>query len=83
VNTNEIRALVLRLLAEIVPEAGDGGLRDDVPLRDQLDLDSMDFLNFIIALDRELKIEVPESDYPRLATIEGATSYLGNRLATR
>jgi acyl carrier protein len=72
----EIRATILRLLGEIAPEAEAEDLRPDVPLRDQLDLDSMDFLNLIIALNKELKVEVPESDYPKLATLDGCVSYL-------
>lgn len=78
----EIRATVLRLLGEIAPEADPAGIRPDVPLRDQLDIDSMDFLNLIIALNKKLQVEVPEADYRKLGTLEGLVSYLSSALRT-
>jgi acyl carrier protein len=48
----------------------------DVPFRDQLDLDSMDYLNFVIALHAALGVEIPEADYPKLATLEACVDYL-------
>jgi acyl carrier protein len=47
-----------------------------VSFRDQLDIDSMDFLNFVIALHKELRIEIPEVDYPKLATLKGCVEHL-------
>ncbi|MBZ5703592.1 MAG: hypothetical protein LAN84_17305, partial [Acidobacteriia bacterium] len=44
--------------------------------RDQLDIDSMDLLNFVIALHQELHVEIPEADYPKLATLQGCVDYL-------
>ena len=61
----EIRAAVLRTLGEIAPEADPATLAPDVPFRDQLDLDSMDHLNFVIALHAALQVEIPEADYPQ------------------
>ena len=78
---DEIRAAVLRLLGDIAPEADPESIRPDAPLRDQLDLDSMDFLNFIIALSKELKVEVPERDYPKLSTLDGCVAYTAGALA--
>jgi len=78
---DEIRATVLRLLGEIAPEADPSDLRPDLPLRDQLDIDSMDFLNLVIALDKELQVEVPEADYRKLATLDGLVAYLSAALA--
>ena len=72
----EIRETVLRALCEIAPEADPGALAPDVSFRDQLDLDSMDFLNFAIALHEELGVEIPEADYPKLATLDGCVEYL-------
>lgn len=73
---DEIRATVLRALGEIAPECDPGAVTPDVPFRDQLDLDSMDYLNFVIALHVALGVEIPEADYPRLATLEACVDYL-------
>ncbi len=67
----EIKVRVLRILGEIAPEADLTRFKPDVSFRDQLDIDSMDFLNFVIALDEELDVRIPESDYPKLSTLEG------------
>ncbi|HEY7505938.1 MAG TPA: hypothetical protein VH700_17695 [Gemmatimonadales bacterium] len=77
---DEIRAAVLHGLGDIAPEADLAVLRPDQPLRDQLDIDSIDWLNFVIGLDRSLHVAVPESDYPALATLEGCLDYLAARL---
>ena len=75
-----IRQTVMRVLGDIAPEADLSTLKPDVSLRDQLDIDSMDFLNVIIALHQALGVEIPESDYAQLATLDGAVAYLGQRL---
>ncbi|HEX2437317.1 MAG TPA: acyl carrier protein [Methylomirabilota bacterium] len=75
----ELRATVLRALGDVAPEADLASLKPDVPLRDQLDLDSMDFLNFVVALHGAVGVEIPEADYPRLATLEACVDYLGAR----
>ncbi len=72
----ELRETVLRVLGEIAPEADPTTLKPDVSFRDQLDIDSMDFLNFAIALHEELGVEIPEADYPKLATLDGCVEYL-------
>jgi acyl carrier protein len=73
---DQIEAIVLRALARIAPEADLSGLKPDVPLRDQLDVDSIDFLNFVIELHKELDVEIPEADYSELATLNECVSYL-------
>ena len=73
---DEIRATVLRTLGEIAPEADLSTLKGDVSFRDQLDVDSMDLLNFVIALHAALHVDIPEADYPSLATLDGCVSYL-------
>ena len=78
---DQIKDAVLRLLGEIAPEADLTALKPDVGFRDQLDLDSMDFLNFVIELDHELGVDVPESDYPQIETLDKAAAYLGARVA--
>ncbi|MGH7165428.1 MAG: acyl carrier protein, partial [Nitrospiraceae bacterium] len=61
---------MLRILGEIAPEADLSTLKPDVNFRDQLDIDSMDFLNFVIALHEALRVEIPEADYPKLASLD-------------
>ena len=64
---DEIRAAVLRALCDVAPEADPATLAPDVSLRDQLDIDSMDFLNFLIGIHEELNVDIPEADYPQPA----------------
>jgi acyl carrier protein len=80
-STDDIKAAVFRSLGRIAPEADLSALDPTVEIRDQLDIDSFDFLTFIIGLDEALGVEVPESDYPRLATMGGAVAYLDAALA--
>lgn len=75
-NATVIRAVVLSTLREIAPEVDPGSLRADRPLRRQVDLDSMDWLNFLLALHAKLKVEIPESDYARLVTLDDVVSFL-------
>jgi acyl carrier protein len=73
---DEIRATVRRVLGEIAPEADVAALKPDVPFRDQLDLDSMDLLNAVVALHAELGVDIPEADYSKLATLDACVAYL-------
>ena len=73
---DELRAEVLRVLLQIAPEADPGTLDPLLSLRDQLDIDSMDFLNFAIALHNEFHVDIPESDYRKLMTLDGCVDYL-------
>ena len=75
-NETEARNLVLDILSGIAPEADFADLKGKVQLRDELDLDSMDFLNFIAALHERTRIDIPEADYPKLFTLDGAVAYL-------
>jgi acyl carrier protein len=77
--TDEIRSTVLRMLGEIAPEADLTRIKPDVSFRDQLDIDSMDFLNFVIAVHEALHVEIPEADYPKMATLNGCVEYLAAR----
>jgi acyl carrier protein len=79
---DEIRATVLRALGEIAPEADLEQIRPAVSFRDQLDLDSMDVLNFVIGLHHALGVDIPESDYPKLATLEGCVEHLASLVGT-
>ena len=75
----EIRKVVLAELKRIAPELED--VAPAKPLRDQVDLDSMDWLNFLVALNERLKIEIPEADYRKLGTLEQIVDYLAKKSA--
>lgn len=76
---DEARAAVLSALAEVAPEVDPATLDDELPLARQVDLDSMDLLTLVTALHETTGIDVPERDYPRLASIAGAAAYLAAR----
>jgi acyl carrier protein len=76
----EIRTQVLQLLKTIAPEVEESELDAGVPLRDQVDLDSMDWLNFLVALHERLKVDIPESDYAKLVTLGDLIAYLRRKL---
>jgi len=78
-----IREEVLRALSSVAPEIDTQSLDPHRALRDQVELDSMDFLNFVIALHGSLRVDVPETDYPRFADLNGAVDYLAGRLGVR
>jgi acyl carrier protein len=82
VNESDLRSAVLAALQEIAPEADLTRLADDADIRDELDLDSMDFLNFAIGIHERTGFDVPERDYPRLATLSRALTYLSRKLAS-
>lgn len=73
----EIRKLAIDILGGIAPEADFDTLGDDEDMREVLDLDSMDFLNFITGLHEATGADIPEEDYSRLFTMGGAIAYLG------
>jgi acyl carrier protein len=77
----DIAAAVLDELQHIAPELEPGEVVPAKPLRDQVDLDSMDWLNFLVALHERLKVEIPESDYARLATVDQIVDYLAAKRA--
>jgi acyl carrier protein len=78
VTEEQIREVVTRCLSRVAPEADLAALEPDVNFRDQLDIDSMDFLNFVIGVCEELEIDVPEADYPRFSSLDGGVAYLAN-----
>ncbi|HEY7181979.1 MAG TPA: acyl carrier protein [Blastocatellia bacterium] len=73
---DEIKNTVLRILGGIAPEADLTQINPRVGFREQLDIDSMDFLNFAIGLSKELGVEVPEADYPKVASLDGCVEYV-------
>jgi acyl carrier protein len=80
---DEIKEKVLSLLASVAPEADMKGIRPDVNFRDQIDIDSMDYLNFVIALDDEFQAHIPETDYTKFTTLDACVKMLESRLAVQ
>ena len=80
---DDIRVRVIKTLSGIVPELEPRNLKPAVSLRDQLDIDSMDFLNFLIALHEEFGVDVPEADAPKLGSIDACVDYLARALRQR
>jgi len=78
----DLEAKVRAALAKVAPESEGAELADDASLRDELDLDSMDFLNFVTELHALTGVDVPESDYVKLATLRGCVEYLTARAPT-
>jgi acyl carrier protein len=76
----DIRAVVHEELHNIAPEIDLSAVNPTADLREALDIDSMDFLNFVTAIHHRLGVDVPELDYPKLITLDGAVKYLGNKL---
>jgi len=76
-----IKEALFKLLRRIAPEADLDELAPNANLREALDIDSFDFLNFLIAIHENLKIEIPESDYDQVATLGGIIRYLARRLS--
>ena len=77
---DEIRAAFLAALTEVAPEIDPATLTSAEHLQEDLELDSMDVLNLVAALDTKLGVAIPEADYPRIATPDAAVAYLGERL---
>jgi acyl carrier protein len=76
---DDIKRLLFEELGNLAPEADPGTVPPDADLREALDLDSMDFLNLIIALHKRLGVDIPEGDYAELRTIGDAVAYLATK----
>lgn len=79
-NREEIRDVILEIIADIDEEADFAALDADKPLRDQLELDSMDFLDIVMELRKRYKLQIPEDEYPELATLNSCVNYLEPKL---
>lgn len=79
----EIGQAIVDIIEDIVPDEDCSSLNPDENLRDQLDLDSMDFLDIVMELRKKYGIEVPEEDYPKLATLTSCADYLEPKLADK
>ncbi|AXS41705.1 acyl carrier protein [Breoghania sp. L-A4] len=76
----DIRQAISEELERIAPDIDFGAVDPTSDLREELDIDSMDFLNFITALHQRLGIDIPELDYPKLTTLDGAAAYVAKTL---
>lgn len=74
-----VRSEVLAVLTAIAPEVEPGDIQDEVLLRDQVDLDSMDWLNFLVGIHKQLHVDIPESDYASLRTLADVVRYVTQR----
>jgi acyl carrier protein len=72
----ETQRRILKALADVVPEADVRSMDEKRSFRDQLEVDSVDFLSFMMKLESEFAVRIPEADYPRLSSLEGCLSYL-------
>jgi acyl carrier protein len=77
---DEIRSIVQSELTGIAPEVEAAAIAPDRALRSQVDLDSIDWLNFLVALHERLGVDIPESDYARLVTLDNVVEYLAAKL---
>lgn len=79
-NDEEIRALVVGQLRQIAPEIDLSQIDFAVDLREQVDFDSMDILNLVVAIHEATGIDIPEADYPQMVSLNGCITYLRSRL---
>ena len=77
----QVRKIILDIIATVAPDADLSNLKGDIRLRDQLDMDSMDFLDIVMELRKRYKVEVPKEEYTELATLDGCVAYLAPKLA--
>jgi acyl carrier protein len=73
---DDIRGTILTIIKDIAPDEDLSNIKGDVRLRDQIDLDSMDFLDITMELRKRYGVEVPEADYQKLATLDSTVEYL-------
>ena len=75
-NEQQLRDVVIGALTEVAPDVDPAAIDPDSDLAEQLDIDSMDFLNIVVAIHEQTGIEIPERDYPKLSTLHDAVTYL-------
>lgn len=79
----DISSAIVDIINDIAPDEDTSSLKSDVRLRDQLDLDSMDFLDIVMELRKRYGVEVPEPDYPKLASLDSCVEYLTPLMADK
>jgi acyl carrier protein len=72
----DIRRVILGILERIAPDEDLSGLKDNLPFREQMELDSMDFLDIVMELRKMYRIQIPEADYPQLGSMDSTVTYL-------
>jgi acyl carrier protein len=77
---SDIRQVILDILERIAPDEDLSNLDDSVPFREQMELDSMDFLDIVMELRKQYRVQIPEEDYPQLATMDSTVEYLTPKL---
>ena len=77
---DDIKQAVLNILGDIAPDEDLSNLKDDVPFREQLELDSMDFLDIVMELRKRYRIQIPEEEYTELASMDSTVTYLEPRM---
>ena len=80
VTETEIGQIVRRALSNVAPEVDFESIDPGKDLRDQIDIDSVDFLNFVIGLHKELGVEIPDADVAKLSTLNGCVTYLSIKM---
>ena len=73
---DDARDAVLRALSDVAPEVDPSTIRPELDLREQLDIDSMDLLNFVIGIHEQARVDIPESDYPLLQSLDDIVDYV-------
>lgn len=81
-NESQLREAVLTSLGQVAPEADPAELDPSTPIADQLEIDSMDFLDFVVALAERTGVEVAERDYPELVSVDDCVRYLAARVTS-
>jgi len=79
-NNEKIRSEILAILKALAPEIDPARIIPDKPVRAQIDLDSMDWLNVLAAMHEKLGVDIPESDYGKVTTLDGIVAYLAARI---
>ena len=79
-NDEEIRALVVGQLRQIAPEIDVSQIDFAIDMREQVDFDSMDILNLVVAIHEATGVDIPEADYPQMVSLDGCVAYLRSRL---
>ena len=75
-SADQIRQVIMKILCKIAPDNDLTGLKDEVPFREQMELDSMDFLDIVMELRKLYRIQIPEADYPNLISMDSTVTYL-------
>ena len=75
-SADQIRQVIMKILCRIAPDNDLSALKDEVPFREQMELDSMDFLDIVMELRKLYRVQIPESDYPNLISMDSTVTYL-------